>query len=257
MSDTAPFTSDAPAEAVTTSAAPAAAAGGARAIAVAEILLCSSVPTQLLIGATLRGLGWAPLDATGSLSLPFVFVLSLTDTLVLTALMVLLTRLHGETARMLWLGTRPIRREAIAGLLLIPAVFFAVVVLLNLLRLIAPSLHNVPANPLERLAGTPGQAAMFSLVAIFAGGVREELQRAFLLRRFERHLGGARVGVVVLSVAFGVGHIVQGWDAVITTGVLGAFWAIVYVRRRSSIAPIVSHAGFNSLEILRVAVTGA
>ena len=58
-------------------------------------------------------------------------------------------------------------------------------------------------------------------------------------------------------VAFGLGHWVQGLDAVVTTGTLGAFWAIVYLRRRSSVAPIVSHAGFNSLEILRVAATGA
>ena len=84
--------------------------------------------------------------------------------------------------------------------------------------------------------------------------MREELQRAFLLRRFEQHLGGAAVGVIVLSVAFGLGHVVQGWDAVITTGALGAFWAVLYLRRRSSIAPIVSHAGFNSLEVLRVAI---
>ena len=45
-------------------------------------------------------------------------------------------------------------------------------------------------------------------------------------------------------------------DAVITTGLLGAFWAVVYLKRRSSVAPIVSHAGFNSLEILRIVVGG-
>jgi membrane protease YdiL (CAAX protease family) len=38
--------------------------------------------------------------------------------------------------------------------------------------------------------------------------------------------------------------------------VLGAVWAGLYVSRRSSIAPIVSHAGFNSLEVLRVAIVG-
>ena len=95
------------------------------------------------------------------------------------------------------------------------------------------------------------------MVAIVAGGIREELQRAFLLQRFERHLGGATMGVVVLSTAFGLGHALQGWDAAIATGTLGAFWAIVYLRRRSSIAPIVSHAGFNSIEVLRVAMGGA
>jgi membrane protease YdiL (CAAX protease family) len=185
-----------------------------------------------------------------------VLTLSLADTIVLIALMVALTRAHGESASDLWLGGRRVRHEAALGLALLPVVFIGVVVLLNLLRLYAPWLHNVEENPLEQLAGTATDAAMFALVAIFAGGVREELQRAFLLRRFERHLGGAWVGVVVLSVAFGVGHIVQGWDAVIVTGTLGAFWAVVYLRRRSSVAPVVSHAGFNTLEIVRVAIVG-
>lgn len=227
-----------------------------RLIAVAEILLCSSIPTQVLIGGLLNLAGWQPIDATGRLSLPYVLTLSLADTVLLIGLMVALTRAHGESATALWIGDRPMRREVILGVLLIPFVFLAVVILLNVLRMTAPWLHNVPENPLEQLAGTPFDAAMFSLVAIFAGGVREELQRAFLLQRFEQHLGGAAVGVIVLSIAFGVGHIVQGWDAVITTGSLGAFWAIVYLRRRSAVAPVVSHAGFNSLEILRVVVTG-
>jgi membrane protease YdiL (CAAX protease family) len=114
----------------------------------------------------------------------------------------------------------------------------------------------VENNPLEQLATTPGQAAAFSLVAIVAGGVREELQRAFMLRRFEQYLGGATLGVWVLSIGFGLGHVMQGWDAVVTTAALGAFWAWMYLQRRNSVAPIVSHAGFNSLEILRVAVLG-
>jgi membrane protease YdiL (CAAX protease family) len=230
--------------------------GRDRLIAILEILLCSSVPTQLAIGALLRAAGWAPADASGSLSLPFVFTLSFADTAVLIVLMVLLMRAHGESARHLWIGNRPIAREVIVGLLTVPIVFVMVGILLNTLRLIMPSLHNVQTNPLEQMAATPGQAAMFSLVAIIAGGLREELQRAFMLHRFEQYLGGAAVGVLTLSVAFGLGHTVQGWDAVITTGTLGAFWAGMYLRRRNSIAPVVSHAGFNSLEILRVAMVG-
>ena len=229
-------------------------AGGLR--AVAEIILCSSVPTQLALGALLRLAGMQPLDAAGRLSLRFVLTLSIGDTLLLVALMVFLTRAQGDSASELWLGRRRPLREVLHGLLLVPVVFTMVVLLLNGLRAAAPWLHNVPTNPLEQLASTPGQAALFAVVAIVAGGVREELQRAFLLRRFERHLGGALVGVIVLSVGFGLGHMVQGWDAVITTGVLGAFWATVYLRRRSAIASLVSHSGFNSLEVLRVATFG-
>ena len=228
-----------------------------RIVASAEVLLCSSVPTQLLIGAILGTAGLSPLDDTGQLSLAFVLALSIADTLLLIGLMVALTRARGERVADLWLGPRPVMSEALYGARLIPIVFLLVVVVLNVLRVAAPWLHNVPTNPLEQLAGTPAQAAMFAVVAIFAGGVREEMQRAFLLRRFEQHLGGAGVGVVVLSIGFGLGHIVQGWDAVVTTGLLGAFWAVLYLRRRSTVAPLVSHAGFNALEVLRVAVWGA
>ena len=224
-----------------------------RLVAVLEVLLCSSVPTQLALAGGLRVSGFPVFDSGGQLSLTFVLILSVGDTLLLAGLMVLITRSHGESVRELWLGRGPITPEVVRGILLIPAVFLMVVVLLNVLRLVAPWLHNVETNPLEQLATTPGEAAIFAVVA---GGIREELQRAFLLRRFELHLGGAMVGVVVLSVAFGLGHIVQGWDAVMTTGVLGGFWALVYLRRRSSVAPIISHSGFNSLEILRVALTG-
>jgi membrane protease YdiL (CAAX protease family) len=230
--------------------------GRDRVLAILEILLCSSVPTQLAIGALLRAAGWAPADASGRLSLPFVFVLSLADTVVLIVIMVLLMRAHGESAIRLWIGDRPVAREVIVGLLTVPLVFVMVGIMLNALRLVMPSLHNVATNPLEALAATPGQAVLFSLVAIFAGGVREELQRAFMLRRFEQYLGGAAVGVWVLSIAFGLGHVMQGWDAAVTTGALGAFWAWMYLQRRSSVGPIISHAGFNSLEILRVAVIG-
>jgi membrane protease YdiL (CAAX protease family) len=227
--------------------------GRRRMVAILEIVLCSSVPTQLALGYVLTLGGWSATTASGALSLPYVLTLSLADTLLLIVLMVTLLHIHGERATSLWLGERSVRREALIGIAIIPGVFLAVVVLLNALRLLFPSLHNVPTNPLEALAGnTPEQAAMFALLAIVAGGIREELQRAFLLHRFEQHLGGAKVGVVVLSTAFGLGHYVQGWDAVVTTGALGAFWALLFLDRRSSVAPVVSHAGFNSLEILRV-----
>jgi len=226
-----------------------------RMLAIFEIVLCSSVPTQLALGYILTLGGWSATTPSGALSLPYVLTLSLADTLLLIVLMVTLLHFHGERATSLWLGERSVRREALIGIAIIPGVFLAVVVLLNALRLLLPSLHNVPTNPLEALAGdTPGQAAMFGLLAIVAGGIREELQRAFLLHRFEQHLGGAKVGVIVLSAAFGLGHYVQGWDAVVTTGALGAFWALLFLDRRSSVAPVVSHAGFNSLEILRVVI---
>jgi membrane protease YdiL (CAAX protease family) len=229
-----------------------------RLVAAAEVVLCSGIPTQVVLGTFLSLLGLGGPPEASVPGLPFLSGLLLADTVVLISLMVWLMRLHGESPRQLWLGTRPVVRETLLGVALVPAIFLTVVVLLNTLRLAAPWLHNVPSNPFEEIAsGSRTDAAVFGLVAILAGGVREELQRAFLLRRFEQHLGGSAVGVAVLSVGFGLGHYVQGWDAILTTGVLGFLWAVMYLRRRSSLAPLVSHAGFNSIEVLRVAILGA
>ena len=227
-----------------------------RLLALLEVLLCSSLPTQVLIASILGTIGIAP-RIGDQLSLTFVFALSLTDTVVLIALMVALTRAHGDSPWLLWRGRPPLAGEILVGLMLVPVAVFIVAFLIGIIRTFVPGLHNVVENPLEALAtGGAGGAAMFAVVAIVAGGIREELQRAFLLRRFERHLGGETVGVIVLSTAFGLGHALQGWDAAIATGTLGAFWAILYLRRRSSVAPIISHAGFNSIEVFRVAMGG-
>jgi len=226
-----------------------------RAVAAFEVLLCSSVPTQFLVATVLAFSGVSARSDDAGLSSTFVLLLSLGDTVLLIGLMLALLRAHGESPLALWRGSRPPLREATLGLSLVPLVFVGVVLLLALIRVYLPWLHNVPDNPLEQIAtGGTRDAAMLGVVAIVGGGVREELQRAFLLHRFEHHLGGATVGVVVLSTAFGLGHYLQGWDAAIVTGALGAFWAVVYLRRRSSVAPVVCHAGFNSVEVLRVAV---
>jgi membrane protease YdiL (CAAX protease family) len=112
-------------------------------------------------------------------------------------------------------------------------------------------LHNVPVNPFERMLQTPRDAAVFAFVVMFAGGVREEAQRAFIIRRFDQYLGGGLVGILIYSGVFGLGHIDQGYAAVIATGVLGAAWGLLYWKRRSIIAPVISHAGFNLAQLLK------
>jgi membrane protease YdiL (CAAX protease family) len=87
-------------------------------------------------------------------------------------------------------------------------------------------------------------------VVVIAGGLREEIQRAFILHRFEQSLGGAKVGLVLFSLMFGLGHIEQGADVAIATFALGLFWGVLYLARRSIIAPAVSHAGFNLAQVI-------
>lgn len=202
----------------------------------------------------LKAGGMTPRGPAGELSLSFVSVLSVVDAVLVVSLVLLFLRANRERARDLLLGARRPLREAALGFLLVPVSFFIAVSVIILLNLAAPWLHNVQRNPFEAMLRTITQQVVLAFVVTLAGGLREEIQRAFVLHRFEQSLGGAVFGLILWSLAFGVGHLEQGRDVALATGALGAFWGIVYLRRRSVIAPAVAHAGFNLSEILRHAV---
>jgi membrane protease YdiL (CAAX protease family) len=224
--------------------------------AVVQVLACSGVPTQLLLVQILALAGVRPFLEGETLNATWVFLLSLADTVLLLALIGALLVANGESIRDVFLGPRLARREVPLGLLsVVPVLLIAAAVLL-ISQYLAPWLHNVPDNPLAGLLQSPRDRWLFAIVALVAGGVREEVQRAFLLTRFEQHLGGAYVGLFVTSVAFGLGHLLQGFDAALATGTLGFVWGAMYLWRRSSVAPVVSHAGFNGLEIARYLIAG-
>jgi len=226
-----------------------------RAAALLEVLICSDYPTQVALAATFAAFGLRP-KAGGAFSLGYVAAISLLDSVVLIGLIIFFLRARGESPREVLFGRLPVRAELRAGVPLIFAASAVAVLLMLAMQLVAPWLHTVPHNPLQDLVRTPKDAALFAVVLIVAGGIREEVQRAFLLRRFERWLGGPRVGLVVTSVAFGAGHFVQGADAMVATAALGAFWGSVYLRRRSVGAPVVSHAGFNVLQVAQYLAFG-
>jgi membrane protease YdiL (CAAX protease family) len=209
-----------------------------------EIVLCSGYPTQILISIALMGFGMDP-QPGGQLSVPFVFALATVDTVVLLSIILICILRRDESPRRIFFGDVPLAREATVGVLSTPLVIMFVVVLMLLIRLIAPSLHNVPDNPLEALLGDQGSVWIFLFVVIVAGGVREELQRAFLLHRFRNDLGHPWIGLAVTSISFGLGHTLQGYDASLITGSLGALWGAMYLVRGSAMAPMVSHSLFN------------
>jgi uncharacterized protein len=198
--------------------------------------------------------GHKALTPTGGLSTGYVVVVSLTDTVVVVGLVLIFLLAHGERPKDIILGDRRLAAEAVAGLWLTPVAISVAVAILLATQRFAPWLHTVEHNPLQDVLESPRDAWLFMLVVIFAGGVREEMQRAFILHRFRVWLGGTTVGLVVTSVAFGAGHLTQGADAALATGLLGLLWGAVYVRRQSAVAPMVSHSGFDLLQIAQFLV---
>ncbi|MEO7192828.1 MAG: CPBP family intramembrane glutamic endopeptidase [Vicinamibacterales bacterium] len=217
-----------------------------------EALLVCGIPTQVVIATVLVFAANVPLlDNDGHVSLEFFSTLSLIDTAVVALLIRVFLWLSAEDPVAVFVGARPVRGELLRGLALVPVVILAVTGIVLGLRTVAPWTHTVTQNPLEAFMQTPFEAGIFMFVVMLAGGVREELQRAFILHRFEQRLGGVRVGLAVFSVTFGVLHLEQGLDVAVAVGLLGLLWGVLYVKRRSVVLPMVNHATFNALQVLQ------
>ncbi len=223
-----------------------------------QVVLVCGVPTSLAvyqllfaIGIPMTGSGLPLASDVSDMSLQFLAMSSLLDTAFIALLILLFLTLSRERSSDVFLGGRSTRGEVVRGLAVIPVLIAAVVAMVAGLDALMPSLHNVPNNPLAAFIDTPLHAGVFVVVVILAGGVREELQRGFILHRFEQCLGGAWVGLAVFSLLFTAFHLEEGRDVALTVGALGVFWGVLYIRRRSVVIAMVSHAGFDVAEVLQ------
>ena len=220
-----------------------------RALALLEILLALGVLTDLLALALLSPFGSIsnPLGSVKALA-----VFTTCSSLLLLALLAILQRMRGEPFLASILGTRRAwGREAARGLLWVPAIFAASYALKSLFRHAAPAIYSGERNVLEEMMRNPADLVLFLFVAVFTGGFKEEVQRAFVIRRFEAGWGHAWLGALLFAVYFGLGHRVQGADEAITAGALGLAWGLLFIRRRSIVAPVVSHGLYDVLELVR------
>ena len=211
----------------------------------------SGFPTQLFLLGLMTSFGMRMQTPDGLWSPVFISTLSMLDTVLVIGLVLLFLNSRRERARDVFLGGRPVGREAVIGIALLPIVFLLAVTVLAIIVTYVPGLHNVARNPLEDMMQNRRDAMIFGVVAMIAGGVREEIQRGFILHRFKHYLGGGVVGVILYSTVFGLGHVDQGWDVAIAVATLGGIWGTIYLIRGSIIAPMVSHAGFNLAQVVK------
>lgn len=206
--------------------------------AVFEILLCSGIATSLLAERIFRQLGIGAQNILFSPKLTALFMLL--EGIFLLSLIFLLQRLRAKSIWDLGIRVRRYWREARIGLACVPLLFLVNFLITQILRLWLPQWIS-QKNPLLEIIKTPTDLALFLLISLLAGGIKEEVQRAFILQRFQKYLNATIVGVVLWSAAFGAGHIVQGYDSALGAGVFGLIFGTVYLWRNSMIAPMVAH----------------
>ena len=127
--------------------------------------------------------------------------------------------------------------EVVLGLVIFVPLTFGTGLIDQYLRLIGFSSGNTsfltPKTPLQF-----GLAAVLVVVVAFA---EETIFRGYLILRFA-NLTRSRVAAVILSTAvFTVGHGYEGTAGLVTVAILGFVFALVYLWRKSLVAPMVMH----------------
>ncbi len=164
-------------------------------------------------------------------------------------LLVVILKAHREPAVSLGLHWNHWKSNLIIGLALVPVLFLINTAVALAFRFFLPD-YYIEQNPLTAIIKTPRQLALFIISALFAGGIKEELQRAFILNRFSRYLGGAGLGLLIWSLVFGLGHYVQGLQGIVITTFCGLIFGATYLLRKSLIGPIIAHGLYDTLALL-------
>lgn len=171
---------------------------------------------------------------------------------VLFAGLVLLLRLGGETFAALGVRRERWLQQVGIGTAIGLAMFIALnVALTALLQSLFPP-PDAAGRSVMAFFGDPSNLVAWLPIGIFGGGVVEELERIFILTRFEKWLGrpGLVLGVIASSLMFGVGHLYQGLGTAISTAMSGLVFSLVYLRRRSALEPIAAHASSDVFAML-------
>ena len=163
----------------------------------------------------------------------------------------IMQRLRGKNLASLGWGRRNRSSELRIGFQVLPGLILLMFLFSLFFEAFLPD-WVTEQNPLLALIQSPTDAMIFMAASIYAGGVKEELQRGFIIERFENSLGGAVWGIVVWSLVFGALHYTQGIDNAIKAGSLGLVLGILYWKRRRLEGPIIAHALFDVVVVLLV-----
>ena len=221
----------------------------ARIRAVFEIIMVSGIVSSLLVSLVFAAIFGRSRLKLLEMDAEFFVTYALSESVVTFLILWMLVKLRGETFHSLGLRWERWKRFFLVGILAAPCLFIAGGVVNAFFHLFL-SKYALDKNPLMEMIHSPRQLALFIIAVIVGGGIKEELQRAFILVRFRHSLGGASVGLIVWSLVFGAGHYAQGAQGVCTAAILGFIFGILYLTSKTLILPITAHSAYNAMALL-------
>ena len=139
----------------------------------------------------------------------------------------------GWTVQHVW------RDLAIGAVLFVP-MFFGATQLEQFLSRLGFSSPARPLPSLEPSRSTPEMLLALVLVTTVAL-TEESIFRGYLLLRFQAITRSPFWSVILTAVVFSLGHGYEGTAGVITVGAMGLVFCLVYLWRKSLVAPVTMH----------------
>jgi uncharacterized protein len=175
----------------------------------------------------------------GNISFMLTAVASILRDLSLLSLILFFLWRNGESILDIGWTLRDVRRDILLGFALFVPMSFGAAALDSILAAIGFSSPSTPLPSLEPNKSILEMLTALVLVAIVAV-TEETIFRGYLMLRFNI-FGSSLLSVLLSAFVFSLGHGYEGTAGVVTVGVLGVVFSLVYVWRKSLIAPITMH----------------
>lgn len=147
---------------------------------------------------------------------------------------------NSEPFRLLGWKVENIWQEVILGIGLFIGMYFVASLLEGILVQAGFSSMSAPTPSLMATGGIFQSLLGVLLVGVVAIS-EETIFRGYLLLRFRNITSSTGWAIVWATVIFALGHGYEGTAGVITVGFMGLVFALVYVWRKSLVAPVIMH----------------
>jgi len=195
------------------------------------VLLLLIVPSMLLSFFAVN---------TGTLGFVTTAIATIVRDVGLVALVWLFLWKNGESVESIGLSFRGRGREAVLGGVLYLGLAFVANAVEGLLQ--AAGLPETSTKLPNFVAAHGNAELVLAVVLVAVVALAEEIVfRGFLIRRITAVTGSCSVAVILSTLLFALGHGYEGTAGVITVGLMGLCFALVYLWRGTLVAPVTMH----------------
>jgi membrane protease YdiL (CAAX protease family) len=176
----------------------------------------------------------------GSLSFVLTAVSTILRDLALVGLVLFFVWRNGEAVKQLGWTFKGGWTDIVLGIVLFLPFFYGANMLENALHAAGFTAPSTPTPSFLAAKGASEVLLAFVLVTVVALA-EETIFRGYLILRFKAITASPVVAVLLSAIIFSLGHGYEGTAGVVTVGAMGGAFALVYLWRKSLVAPIVTH----------------